>query len=68
MTKKSSPDKIFLGIVLALVVIGLIAFTSASLGILARNEKIFYDVIFKQYLFGFLGGVIALYIGYKIPF
>lgn len=68
MTKKSSPDKIFLGIVLALVIIGLITFTSASLGILARNEKIFYDVIFKQYVFGFLGGIIALYIGYKIPY
>ena len=68
MTKKNSIDKIFLGIVLALVVVGLIAFTSASLGILARNEKIFYDVIFKQYLFGFLGGIVAMYIGYKIPY
>ncbi len=65
--KKNKIDKIFFGIVIALVVIGLITFTSASLGILAKNETKFYGVIFSQFTFGFLGGLIALFIGLKIP-
>jgi cell division protein FtsW len=68
MVKNNKVDKIFLGIVIALVVIGLIAFTSASLGILAKNETKFYGVIFSQFVFGFLGGLVALFIGYKIPY
>ena len=43
-------------------------FTSASLGILARNETKFYSVIFAQFVFGLLGGLIALYIGLRIPY
>lgn len=66
--KKNNIDKIFFGIVIALVVIGLVTFTSASLGILAKNETKFYGVIFGQYIFGFLGGLIALFIGLKIPY
>lgn len=66
--KKNNIDKIFFGIVIALVVIGLITFTSASLGILAKNETKFYGVIFGQYIFGLLGGLIALFIGLKIPY
>lgn len=66
--KKNNIDKIFFGIVIALVIIGLITFTSASLGILAKNETKFYGVIFGQYIFGFLGGLIALFIGLKIPY
>jgi len=66
--KKNSIDKIFFGIVSALVVIGLIVFTSASLGILAKNETKFYGVIFSQFTFGFLGGMVALFVGLKIPY
>jgi cell division protein FtsW len=66
--KKNSIDKIFFGIVIALVVIGLITFTSASLGILAKNEVKFYGVISGQFIFGLLGGLIALFIGLKIPY
>lgn len=66
--KKNSIDKIFFGIVASLVVIGLIIFTSASLGILVRNEAKFYGVIFSQFTFGFLGGLVALFIGLKIPY
>lgn len=66
--KKNSIDKIFFGIVIALVVIGLIAFTSSSLGILAKNETKFYGVIFSQFVLGFLGGLIALVVGLKIPY
>ena len=66
--KKNKIDKIFFGIVLALVIIGLITFTSASLGILAKNETKFYGVIFSQLTFGILGGLIALIIGLKVPY
>lgn len=65
---KNKVDKIFLGIVIALVFIGLVCFTSASLGILARNRIEFNGVIFSQFILGFLGGLVALYIGLKIPY
>ena len=66
--KKTGIDKIFFGIVITLIVIGVIMFTSASLGILAKNEAKFYSVIFAQFAFGLGGGLIALYIGFKIPY
>lgn len=66
--KKQGFDKIFFGIVIVLLVIGVVMFTSASLGILAKNEAKFYSVIFAQFAFGLCGGLVALYIGYKIPY
>ena len=66
--KKNSIDKVFFGIVITLVVIGLIVFTSASLGIYAKNEAKFYGVIFSQLVLGLGGGLFALYIGLKIPY
>ena len=68
MIKKNSIDKIFFGIIIALVIVGIIAFTSASLGIYAKNETKFYGVIFSQFVFGLLGGFVALFIGLKIPY
>ena len=68
LMKKGTIDKTFLGIVMALVFIGLITFTSASLGILAKSEVEFNNVLFSQFVLGFIGGLIALYIGYKIPY
>ncbi len=66
--KKNGIDRIFFGIVIALIVIGVIMFTSASLGILAKNETKFYSVIFGQFVFGLLGGLVALFFGLKIPY
>ncbi|MEI6660179.1 MAG: putative lipid II flippase FtsW [bacterium] len=66
--KKSKIDKIFFGIVIALVVVGAIMFTSASLGILARNETKFYGVLVGQFIFGILGGIVAMYVLYRIPY
>ena len=43
-------------------------FTSASLGILTKNESKFYAVIFNQFVFGLGGGLIACYLGFKIPY
>lgn len=65
--KKGDIDKTFLGTVIALITIGLIIFTSASLGILAKNPIEFNKVLFSQFVLGFLGGLIALYLGFKIP-
>src|SRR5690349_15219191 len=66
--KFKSVDKIFFGIVLALVIAGIIMFTSASLGILAKNESKFYAVLFNQFVFGLLGGGIAMYFALRIPY
>jgi cell division protein FtsW len=66
--KKNNVDKIFLGIIISLIIIGVVMFTSASLGILARNETKFYGVLLGQFVFGVFGGLIALYIGMKIPY
>lgn len=66
--KKGKIDKVFFGIVIAFIVIGILIFTSASLGILAKNETKFYGVIFGQFVLGLIGGVIAFYLGYKIPY
>lgn len=66
--KNKKLDKIFLSIIIILIVIGVIMFTSASLGILARNEAKFYGVIFNQFIFGLIGGIIALFLGLRIPY
>ena len=65
--KKGKVDKTFLGIVITLVLVGLATFTSASLGILAKNEVEFNNVIFSQFILGFVVGLIAMYVGFKIP-
>lgn len=68
MYRKKTIDKTFLGIVLALIIFGVIMFTSASLGVLARNQAKFYSILFNQLVFGLLGGLIVLYIAIKIPY
>lgn len=68
MVKKNNIDKIFFGIVAALVIVGVIIFTSASLGIYAKNEAKFYGVIFSQFVLGLVGGFAFLFICMKIPY
>jgi len=65
---KHTVDKTFLGIVITLVIIGVVMFTSASLGILAKNTAKFYGVITNQYFFGIFLGFIALYLGSRISY
>ncbi len=55
-------DRTFLTIVLILVAFGFLIFSSASLGLLARNGASFSSVAMSQFLFGIVGGGIALYI------
>jgi cell division protein FtsW len=53
-------DKPFLAIVVALVVVGLFIFSSASLGLVARDGAPFGIVFMRQLIFGvFLGGFLA---------
>lgn len=61
-------DRYFFGIVIIITVIGLFAFVSASLGILARSESKFYGVLFNQIVLGFIGGLGVMWIGYKVPY
>ncbi|MFA7000034.1 MAG: putative peptidoglycan glycosyltransferase FtsW [Candidatus Paceibacterota bacterium] len=68
MTTNNKIDRIFFGIVGSLIIIGLIMFVSASLGILNKNESKFYAVMFNQLIFGLVGGLVALYFGLRIPY
>ncbi len=53
-------DRVFLGIVVFLVLMGLLVFFSASLGLLAREGASFSRVALSQIVFGLIGGSIAL--------
>lgn len=62
---ETSIDKPFLFITIALVVFGLIIFSSATLMLIGTVK---YDAVrFNQYGLGFIGGVFLAYIAYKIP-
>jgi cell division protein FtsW len=61
-------DRLFLTIVLLLTGIGLIFFVSASLGVLARSETKFYNVLFSQLAVGLIGGLIAFYLTSRINY
>lgn len=57
-----TPDRIFLILTVILVFVGLLIFSSASLGLLARGGVSFSSVAFSQIVFGVIGGLIALFI------
>ncbi|MEX2028903.1 MAG: putative lipid II flippase FtsW [Candidatus Paceibacterota bacterium] len=61
-------DRFFLIIVGLLVAIGIAMFISASLGILAKNEKTFYGVLFNQLVLGLGGGLFGMYLCLKINY
>lgn len=61
-------DYIFLTVTAIIVVAGLFAFFSASLGVLARKEASFYSIMLSQLGLGFVGGMAALYAATRIPY
>ncbi len=67
-TAKRSIDYIFLTLAVILVIAGIFAFFSASLGVLARSEKVFYQILISQLAFGLGGGALALYACIRIPY
>ena len=67
-TNNNKIDRIFLSIVLSLIIIGVVMFISASLGILNKSETKFYGVMASQLIYGLVGGLVALYFGLRIPY
>jgi len=61
-------DRPFLITVVLLVVVGFFIFTSASLGLFAREGARFSSVAFSQIVFGIIGGTMALLVASSIKF
>jgi cell division protein FtsW len=59
--RAQSVDRILLALVILLVGFGFMIFSSASLGLLARDGASFSSVAGSQFLFGIVGGSIALF-------
>jgi len=55
-------DTVFLALVATLVGVGFLIFSSASLGLLARDGATFSSVAFSQFTFGVVGGGVTLLI------
>ncbi|MEK7572369.1 MAG: putative peptidoglycan glycosyltransferase FtsW [Patescibacteria group bacterium] len=66
--KEKRIDRFFLTIVILLIFIGLAMFISASFGILAKNPKIFYSVLFSQLVLGLGLGVVGMLFCLKINY
>ena len=66
--KEKKVDKFFLIIVFLLLFIGVAMFVSASLGILARNEKTFYSVLVSQLALGLGLGLVGMFLCFKINY
>ena len=61
-------DKPFIISVLLLTISGFFIFSSASLGILTKNQNLFYSVAFNQFVFGLCLGTGALFLTSYIPY
>ncbi len=61
-------DKVFLGTVIILLIIGFITFISASMGILAKDSAQFASVTSKQIFFGVVLGLIFCFVFSKINY
>ena len=66
--KEKKIDKFFLSILGLLLVVGIAMFISASLGILPKNERLFYSVIFTQIVLGLGIGLVGMYFCSKINY
>lgn len=61
-------DRTLLGVVIFFVLAGFLIFSSASLGLLAREGARFSSVALNQLLFGIIGGGVALFITSSIHY
>jgi cell division protein FtsW len=66
--KEKKVDKFFLITIFILLTFGVAMFISASLGVLAKNEKTFYSVLFTQLVLGLGLGLVGMYICSKINY
>ena len=60
--KPKGVDTVFLSLIVTLVTVGFLIFSSASLGLLARDGASFSSVAFSQFVFGIIGGGTAMFI------
>lgn len=60
--KPKSVDTVLLSLIILMVAGGFLIFSSASLGLMAREGATFSSVAFSQFLFGVLGGGTALFL------
>lgn len=67
MKKIFNSDKVLVTSFVLILVIGLLFFLSASLGVLASSTIKFVSIIRSQLLLGFLGGIIVFLITIRIP-
>lgn len=67
MLNKQKIDNIFLGIVVSILIIGIFSFTSASFGVLAKNEAKFAGLLFSQAI-GLIGGIFFMFACSKIHY
>lgn len=65
---KLKVDRVFLILIIILVVVGILIFLSAALGILPNNELKFFSIIKTQVFYVFVFGFLALFIGTKIDY
>ncbi len=66
--KEKKVDRFFLIIIGLLLASGIAMFVSASLGILARNEKIFFQTLFSQLVLGLCLGLVGMYLCLRIDY
>ncbi len=66
--REKKVDKFFLIVIGLLIVFGASMFVSASLGLLVRNEKTFYSVLFNQLVLGLGLGLVGMYLFSKINY
>ncbi len=66
--REKKVDKFFFIITFILLALGVAMFISASLGVLAKNEKTFYSVLFSQLVLGLGLGFIGMYFCSKINY
>lgn len=66
--KSKSVDRLFLISIVLLLVAGFFIFSSASLGLLAREGISYSNVAIKQFLIGFVAGGITLIVAARIPY
>lgn len=65
---RHSIDRTLFVLTAILVVVGFLVFTSASLGLLARNGASFSSVALSQILFGVIGGSVALFLASNVHY
>lgn len=65
-TAPKAPDLVLVGLIVVLVLGGFLIFSSASLGLLARDGATYSSVATSQFLFGVIGGAIALFLSSNV--